>query len=113
MYVPKQNLCNALMHAGKPHTRSTCTLKPPPNRHGRSQYPRSVRSASVNYKDPDTTSDEDSLKVNRKPNTRSSVKPKVTGPTDERIHSQKKQNHVPYIMIVACQIGHPRIQLAR
>ena len=28
-YVPKQNLCQALMHAGRPHTRSMCTHKPP------------------------------------------------------------------------------------
>ena len=43
-YVPKQNLCSALMHAGKQHTRSACTPKPPtaPTRHSRSRYPRSV-----------------------------------------------------------------------
>ena len=32
-YIPKQNLCQVLMHAGKPHTRSMCTPKPP--KHGR------------------------------------------------------------------------------
>ena len=96
-YVPKQNLCNALMHAGKPHTRSACTPKPPtaPTRRGRSQYARSVRSVSVNYKDPDTMSDEDSARKNQKPSTRSSVKPKATGPTDERIHSQNNKTVHP------------------
>ena len=28
-YIPEQDLCHALMHAGTPHTRSTCTPKPP------------------------------------------------------------------------------------
>ena len=28
-YIPEQNLCQALMHAGRPHTRSMCTPKPP------------------------------------------------------------------------------------
>ena len=38
-YIPTQNLCQALMHAGKPHTRSKCTPKPPPTppRCGRSR----------------------------------------------------------------------------
>ena len=93
-YVPKQNLCDTLMHAGRPHTRSACTPNPPSARTGcgRSRYASSV---SENYKDPDTMSDEDSARMNPKPNTRSSVKPKVPGPTDERIHSQNNKTVHP------------------
>ena len=28
-FIPNQNLCQILMHAGRPHTRSMCTPKPP------------------------------------------------------------------------------------
>ena len=53
-YIPKQDLCHALMHAGRPHTRSMCTPKPP--KRGRCQK-ASLRT--VNYKEPDTTSEEE------------------------------------------------------
>ena len=53
-YIPKQNLCQALMHAGRLHTRSMCTPKPP--KCGRGQK-ASLRT--VNYKEPDTTSKEE------------------------------------------------------
>ena len=53
-YVPRRNLCATLMHDRKPHTRSMCTPKPP--RRGR--RPR-FASQPVNYRDPDTTSDDE------------------------------------------------------
>ena len=52
-YVPKQNLCHALMHAGRPHTRSMCT--PKPSKRGNR---RKASLCKVNYKDPDTSEDE-------------------------------------------------------
>ena len=53
-YVPKQNLCQALMHAGRLHTHSMCTPKPPKCGRG-----RKVSLRTVNYKEPDTTSKEE------------------------------------------------------
>ena len=53
-YIPKKNLCQALMHAGRPHTRSMCTPKPPKCGRGRKASLR-----TVNYKEPDTTSKEE------------------------------------------------------
>ena len=53
-YIPKQNLCQALMHAGRPHTRSMCTPKPPKCGRG-----RKASLWTVNYKEPDTTSEEE------------------------------------------------------
>ena len=53
-YIPKQNLCQALMHAGRLHTHSMCTPKPPKRGRGRKASLR-----TVNYKEPDTTSEEE------------------------------------------------------
>ena len=53
-YIPKQNLCQALMHAGRLHTHSMCTPKPPKCGRGRKSSPR-----TVNYNEPDTTSEEE------------------------------------------------------
>ena len=83
-YIPKQNLCQALMHAGRLHTRSMCTLKPPKRGKGRKSSLK-----TVNYKEPDTTSEEE---VSRK---RSLVKPRAkpgaSGPSDDRINSQNNK----------------------
>ena len=95
-YIPKQNLCETLMHAGRPHTRSTCTPKPPPSppRCGRSRH---SKLQDVNYKDPDTTSDEDlvNLSVGTKPKTKPNIKPNATGPTDDRINAQNSKTAYP------------------
>ena len=53
-YIPKQNLCQVLMHAGRPHTHSMCTPKPPKCGRG-----RKASLMTVNYKEPDTTSEEE------------------------------------------------------
>ena len=76
-YIPKQNLCQALMHAGRPHTRSMCTPKPPKRGRGRKASLR-----TVNYKEPDTTSEEE---VSRKrPLVKPRAKPGAAGPSDDR-----------------------------
>ena len=80
-YIPKQNLCQVLMHAGRPHTRSMCTPKPPKCGRGRTASLR-----TVNYKEPDTTSKEE---VSRKrPLVKCRAKPGASGPSDDRINSQ-------------------------
>ena len=56
-YVPKQNLCQALMHAGRPHTHSMCTPKLS-KRGGRQR----ASASKVNYKDPDMTSEDEAAK---------------------------------------------------
>ena len=87
-YIPKQNLCQALMHAGRPPTCSMCTPKPP--KHGRGQK-ASLRT--VNYKEPDTTSDEE---VSRKrPMVKPRAKPGAAGPSDDRINSQNNKTVHP------------------
>ena len=80
-YVPRRNLCATLMHDRKPHTRSMCTPKPP--RRGR--RPR-IASQPVNYRDPDTTSDDEA--TNKKSRNKRKTKPEAAGPTSERVNSQ-------------------------
>ena len=87
-YVPQHNLCATLMHDGKPHTRSRCNPRPP--RRGR--LPRTA-SPAVNYKVPDSTSDEEV--ITRKSRTRLKSKPGVAGPSNERIHSQNNKTVHP------------------
>ena len=87
-YIPKQNLCQALMQAGRPHTHSMYTKKPPT--HGRG---RKASHRIVNYKEPDTTSEEE---VSRKqPLARARAKPGTSGPSDDRINSQNNKTVHP------------------
>ena len=87
-YIPKQNLCQALMHAGRPHTNSMCTPKPPKRGRGRKASLR-----TVNYKEPDTTSEEE---VSRKRLlVKPRAKPGASGPSDDRINSQNNKTVHP------------------
>ena len=83
-YIPKQNLCQALMHAGKPHTRSKCTPKPP--KRARCQK---ASLWTVNYKEPDTTSDEEVSK--KLPTVKPRAKPGAAGPSNDRINSHNNK----------------------
>ena len=87
-YIPQHNLCATLIHDGKPHTHSICKPKPP--RRGR--LPRTT-SQPVNYKDPDTTSDNDV--TNKKSRTKLKSKPGVARPSNERLHSQNNKTVHP------------------
>ena len=87
-YVPRRNLCATLMHDRKPHTRSMC--KPKPQRRGR--RPR-IASQPVNYRDPDTTSDDEA--TNKKSRTKRNIKPGAAGPTSERVNSQNNRTVYP------------------
>ena len=80
-YVPKQNLCQALMHAGRPHTRSMCT--PTPSKWDRRQR---ASASKMNYKDPDTTSEDEAAK--KRVNVKPKPKPGSAGPSEEQISSQ-------------------------
>ena len=87
-YIPKQNLCQALMPAGRLHTRSMCTPKPPKRGRGRKASLR-----IVNYKEPDTTSEEE---VSRKRLlVKPRAKPGASGPSDDRINSQNNKTVHP------------------
>ena len=87
-YLPEQDLCQALMHAGRPHTHSMCTPKPP--KRGRSQ---TAHCNTVNYKELDTTSEEE---VSRKqPSVKPRKKPGVSGPSEDRINSQNNKTVHP------------------
>ena len=87
-YIPKQNLCETLMHAGRPHTRSKCTPKPPK----RGRVLRTT-TQTVNYKDPDTTSEEEVSK--RKSRSKLKPKPGAAGPSKERVNSQNSKTVHP------------------
>ena len=86
-YVPKKNLCQTLMHAGRPHIHSMCTPKPPK----RSKH-RGLRVSlqQVNYKDLDTTSEEELN--NNKPQGEAVSS---AGPSNERIASQNNKTVHP------------------
>ena len=51
----------------------------------------------MNYKDPDTTSDEEVTKIkpSAKPSVKLNIKPNATGPTDDRINSQNNKTMHP------------------
>ena len=100
MYVPQHNLCATLMHDGKPHTRSMYNPKPP--RRGR--LPRTA-SPPVNYKDPDTTSDDDV--INRKSRTKLKSKPGAAGPSNERVHSQNNKTVHPLQRLLSIKSDTP------
>ena len=87
-YIPKQNLCQALMHAGRPHTHSMCTPKPPKCGRGRKASLR-----TVNYKEPDTTSEEEVS--SKRPLVKPRAKPGAAGPSDDRINSQNNKTVHP------------------
>ena len=87
-YILEQDLCHALINAGRPHTRSMCTPKPP--KRGRS---RKAHRYTVNYKEPDTTSEEE---VSRKqPSVKPRKKPGASGPSEDRINSQNNKTVQP------------------
>ena len=87
-YGPKQNLCQALMQAGRPHTRSMCTPKPPK----RSRH-RKASLQTVNYKELDTTSEEELSRKQLTVKTR--AKPGAAGPSNDRISSQNNKTVYP------------------
>ena len=99
-YVPKQNLCQALMHAGRQHTRSMCTNKPP--KHGRVQR-ASLRT--VSNKEADTTSEEE---VPRKqPLVKLRAKPGASGPSNDRINSQINKTIYPTQRLLPIKLDTP------
>ena len=104
-YIPEQNLCQALMHAGRPHTCSMCTPKPP--KRGRSQK---AHRKTVNYKEPDTTSEEE---VSRKqPSVKPRKKPGASGPSDDRINSQNNKTVHPTQRLLSIKLDTPITSLS-
>ena len=99
-YVPKQNLCQTLMHASRPHTRSMCT--PKPSKRGRRQK-ASLRT--VSYKEPDTTSEEEAAK--KKQSVRPKPKPGTDGPSEEQISSQNNKTVHPTQRILVLKSDTP------
>ena len=87
-YIPNQDLCHALMYAGRPHTHSMCSPKPPKcGRH------RKASLQTVNYKEPDTTSEEEASRKQQIIKPR--AKPGAAGPSDNRINSQNNKTVHP------------------
>ena len=76
------------MHAGTPHTHSMCT--PKPSKRGRHQR---ASASKVNYKDPDTTSEDEAAK--KRVNVKPKPKPGSAGPSEERISSQNNKTVHP------------------
>ena len=103
-YVPKENLCQTLMHAGRLHTHSMCTPKPP--KRG-SHQSRRVSLQKVNYKDLDTTSEDGAN--SKKP---CAMPVSTAGPSDEHIASQNSKT-APHPTAATFKIGHSRDQLIR
>ena len=83
-FVPKKDVCNAILNRGRPHTRSQCTPKPPRV----SRHPREAHK-EVNYEDPVITSDEENVRKKHKPNSVGS------GPSDSRMQSQNARTDHP------------------
>ena len=98
-YIPKQNLCQALMHAGRPHTRSMCTPKPP--KHGRGR--------KAHLKEPDTTSEEEVSW--KQPLVKPRAKPGASGPSDDRINSQNNKTVHLTQRLLPIKIGHSNHKL--
>ena len=87
-YIPKQDLCQTLMHAGRPHKLLHVYPKPP--KRGKC---RKASLQTVNYKEPDTTSEEE---VSRKQwIVKPRAKPGAAGPSDDRISSQNNKTVHP------------------
>ena len=83
-FVPKKDVCNAVLNRGRPHTRSQCMPKPP-------RTPRHPREAhkEVNYQDPEVTGEEENVRKRHKPN------PVGSGPSDSRMQSQNAKTDHP------------------
>ena len=76
------------MQASRPHTCSMCIFKPP--KHSRC---RKASLQTVNYKEPDTTSQEEVCRKKRTVKLR--AKPGAAGPSDDRISSQNNKTVHP------------------
>ena len=85
-FVPEQDVCKAIMQAGRPHTRSQSRPKPKPVR-----KPRRPRAAhtNTNYADRDTTSEDEPARKKAK-----SV-PQSSGPSSSRILAQNNKTVHP------------------
>ena len=83
-FVPKNDVCSAVLNRGQPHTHSQCTPKPP-------HTPRHPRAAhrEVSYHDPEVTSKEEHVQKRHKPNSVGS------DPSDSRMLAQNAKTDHP------------------
>ena len=85
-FVPEQDVCKAIMQAGRPHTRSQSRPKPKPVR--KTRRPRAAHN-KTNYADRDTTSEDEPARKKAK-----SV-PQSSGPSSSRILAQNNKTVHP------------------